>query len=1097
MAILQVISDAISRGVNRDVTQNFTNSVIGLYRRSATKDDFTALTKTLGFSDKLAHELFVLINDNIERISKELPTEPAKTSEPEPKKKKKTTEKKRSGNHTLDFLYEDEDIDNPIDDLDGLSQTKTEEPKDTVPKKPKFKKLKKERVNELKLEPQIKLDLDESGPVKQEDQQKVEKAPNPKITLLQLAEMETLEQKKVEDEALLDIDNVVEEDIDNDREWYTQEDIGHVAYVDDYGDVDNLSVQHQNSKSRKKKHVNRQERSGGGFDALTGEYIDYDHEESALNRLLRIPIILHFLVPPFLRGSEDFLTPLLDRTTSRSIGPSVDPVKDPESELALASRNGSFIVRDRKEKKERVQQTRDRVAGEEKQAPQSEEKKEEVEEQKDDENAYLQRKLLPAYKARDELVKLINENQIVVVVGETGSGKTTQIAQFLNEEGYGKSVEKNGTRLLIGCTQPRRVAAMSVAKRVSEEMRCKLGEEVGYAIRFEDKTSHTKTVIKYMTEGILLRELLVDPNLESYSCVIMDEAHERTLSTDILLGLFRQLLRRRKDLKLIVTSATMNAEMFTKFFGLAPQYFIPGRTFPVEVFFSRSSCPDYVDTAVKQVMTIHLANQGTEGDILVFMTGQEDIETTCEMIHEKLNMLENPPPLDVYPIYSTLPSDVQRRIFNKLSLQRRKVVVATNIAETSLTVDGIKYVVDCGLVKLKQFNPKLGMDTLQVVPISLANAQQRSGRAGRTGPGIAYRLYTEAAASPDQMYEQPIPEIKRTNLTSVMLLLKSLKVVDVLKFPFLDPPPSDLLACSLYDLWVLGAIDNLGNLTDLGLKLTDFPMEPTLAKLILLSSQKQFLCSHEILTIVSMLSVPNVFHRPKERADDADAAHERFMISGLDHLTLLNVYTQWEQRSKQPKMTAQKLSAWSGRNFLNHRSLLRAREIRRQLSLIMVKKNYPVVKASSDTDIRRCLCASYFQQLATLLKMSSGGGQAEYTNLRHAYMKMYVHPTSALVGGTDLSPSFVVYDELVLTKKEYMQCVTAVEPEWLLEYGHVFYGISATMRKQLEGQLDFEIVDKSDWEKRLDEDSKKLTTPQRDKVATKKARTIHVPRKGF
>jgi pre-mRNA-splicing factor ATP-dependent RNA helicase DHX38/PRP16 len=327
---------------------------------------------------------------------------------------------------------------------------------------------------------------------------------------------------------------------------------------------------------------------------------------------------------------------------------------------------------------------------------------------------------------------------VIIVIGETGSGKTTQLAQFLYEDGYCA----NG---LIGCTQPRRVAAMSVAKRVSEEMGCDLGGTVGYSIRFEDVTSD-KTKIKYMTDGILLRESLNEADLDRYSVVILDEAHERSLSTDILMGLLRKseskhtiglylisVLTRRRDLKLIVTSATMNADKFSRFFGNAAQFTIPGRTFPVELFHSKSPCEDYVDSAIKQILTIHLSMP--KGDILVFMTGQEDIEATCSIVQERLDTLDEPKPLAILPIYSQMPADLQAKIFEPTADGRRKVVVATNIAETSLTVDGILYVVDSGYSKVKIYNPKVGMDALQITPISQANAGQRAGRAGRTGPG--------------------------------------------------------------------------------------------------------------------------------------------------------------------------------------------------------------------------------------------------------------------------------------------------------------------------------------------------------------------------
>ncbi|KAG8976098.1 DEAH-box RNA helicase prp16, partial [Tulasnella sp. 427] len=403
-----------------------------------------------------------------------------------------------------------------------------------------------------------------------------------------------------------------------------------------------------------------------------------------------------------------------------------------------------------------------------------------------------QREYLPAFACREELMKVIRENQVIIVVGETGSGKTTQLTQFLYEDGYCR----HG---IIGCTQPRRVAAMSVAKRVSEEMECDLGSTVGYAIRFEDCTSEA-TKIKYMTDGVLLRESLNEGDLDRYSVIILDEAHERSLSTDVLMGLLRKILSRRRDLKLIVTSATMNAEKFSNFYGQAPCYTIPGRTFPVEIFHSKSPCEDYVDSAVKQVLQIHLSLP--PGDILVFMTGQEDIEVTCQVVTERLSQLDDPAPLAVLPIYSQMPADLQAKIFEPTEDGRRKVVVATNIAETSLTVDGILYVVDAGYSKLKVYNPKVGMDALQITPISQANAGQRTGRAGRTGAGFCYRLYTESAYR-NEMFPNNIPEIQRTNLANTVLLLKSLGVKNLLEFDFMDPPPQANILNSMYQLWVL------------------------------------------------------------------------------------------------------------------------------------------------------------------------------------------------------------------------------------------------------------------------------------------------------
>ena len=420
------------------------------------------------------------------------------------------------------------------------------------------------------------------------------------------------------------------------------------------------------------------------------------------------------------------------------------------------------------------------------------------------------------------------------------------------------------------------MAAVSVAKRVSEEMNVPLGSKVGYAIRFEDCTTQNKTVIKYMTDGVLLRESLNDPDLEIYSAIVMDEAHERSLHTDVLFGILKKVTQRRKDLKIIITSATMNAEKFSSFFWGAPIFKIPGRTFPVDIMWSEKIMDDYVDAAVKKALEIHIKEP--PGDILIFMTGQEDIEATVVLLAERLEKIENINPMIILPIYSQLPSDAQAKIFEKSD--NRKCIVATNIAETSLTLDGVKFVVDTGYCKLKVYNPKIGMDALQVSPISQANANQRSGRAGRTGPGRAYRLY-KASAYRDEFHLNNIPEIQRTNLANVVLLLKSLNIDDLLLFDFMDPPPEDTILNAMYQLWILGALDNKGDLTDLGRKMNEFPLDPSLQKILLTAVDYE--CTEEALTIVSMLSVPAIFYRPKDRETESDKAREKLFISESDH----------------------------------------------------------------------------------------------------------------------------------------------------------------------------------------------------------------------
>jgi pre-mRNA-splicing factor ATP-dependent RNA helicase DHX16 len=415
------------------------------------------------------------------------------------------------------------------------------------------------------------------------------------------------------------------------------------------------------------------------------------------------------------------------------------------------------------------------------------------------------RKRLPVYAFREEFLSAVKDNRILVVVGETGSGKTTQIPQFLHEAGWSKLGK-------IGCTQPRRVAAMSVAARVADEMAVKLGQEVGYSIRFEDCTSE-KTIIKYMTDGMLLREFLTEPDLKSYSCMIIDEAHERTLSTDVLFGLIKDISRfRGDDFRIVISSATLNAEKFSAYFDDAAIFMIPGHMYDVDIHYTKAPEADYLDAVVVTVLQIHVS-QEIPGDILVFLTGQEEIETAAELLALRTKGLGSRiPELMICPIYSSLPSDMQARIFERAPDGGRKVVLATNIAETSLTIDGICYVVDTGFCKQKSFNPKRGMESLVVVPISKAAARQRAGRAGRTQPGKCFRLFTKWSFT-HELEDTPMPEIQRSNMNDVVLKLKSLGINDLLNFDFMDKPPPEALMRALEQLYALGGLNDRGELT--------------------------------------------------------------------------------------------------------------------------------------------------------------------------------------------------------------------------------------------------------------------------------------------
>ncbi|CAI9090919.1 OLC1v1025807C1 [Oldenlandia corymbosa var. corymbosa] len=624
-----------------------------------------------------------------------------------------------------------------------------------------------------------------------------------------------------------------------------------------------------------------------------------------------------------------------------------------------------------------------------------------------------QRQSLPIYKLKNELVQAVHDNQVLVVIGETGSGKTTQVTQYLAEAGY-------TTKGKIGCTQPRRVAAMSVAKRVAEEFGCRLGEEVGYAIRFEDCTG-PETVIKYMTDGMLLREILVDESLSQYSVIMLDEAHERTIHTDVLFGLLKQLINRRPDLRLIVTSATLDAEKFSGYFFNCNIFTIPGRTFPVEILYTKQPESDYLDASLITVLQIHLTEP--EGDILLFLTGQEEIDYACQCLYERMKGLgNNVPELIILPVYSALPSEMQTRIFEPAPPGKRKVVVATNIAEASLTIDGIFYVIDPGFAKQNVYNPKQGLDSLVITPISQASAKQRAGRAGRTGPGKCYRLYTESAFH-NEMSPTSIPEIQRINLGNTVLNMKAMGINDLLSFDFMDPPSPQALISAMEQLYSLGALDEEGLLTKLGRKMAEFPLDPPLSKMLLASVDLG--CSDEILTIIAMIQTGNIFYRPREKQAQADQKRAKFFQPEGDHLTLLAVYEAWKAKNFS--------SPWCFENFVQSRSLRRAQDVRKQLLSIMDKYKLDVVSAGKNfTKIRKAIAAGFFFHAAR--KDPQEGYRTLVEN-----QPVYIHPSSALF---QRQPDWVIYHELVMTTKEYMREVTVIDPKWLVELAPRFFKVS-------------------------------------------------------
>ena len=897
-----------------------------------------------------------------------------------------------------------------------------------------------------------------------------------------------------------DTDARIQDEKDFDRSFYLADEEGGFVLdkseMEASGDMGRFIFENKKTKEREAEmdRRRREDPRSGRFSARRSAMLD-DQQAWEENRLLssgaavklevsldirndedsRVSILVHQVKPPFLDGRVSFST----------IREAVPTVKDGSSDFAKMARDGSATLRHLREKKDKnlmrqkfwelggtrmgkavgVKEEKSEDDGKTAKAEddgadidyrqsssfakhmEKPEKSKPMSDFAKTKSIRQQREFLPVFSVRDELLDVVRENAVIVIVGETGSGKTTQLTQYLMEEGYAEFG-------LIGCTQPRRVAAMSVAKRVSEEVAGVLGDTeqtqysksnkeekdgeipkyalggvVGYSIRFEDQTSKN-TVIKYMTDGVLLRESLKDPDLNKYSAIVMDEAHERSLNTDVLFGVLRKVVSRRSDLKLIVTSATLSADRFSDFFGGAPVFRIPGRTFKVQTYFSKSVQEDYVLAAVKQALQIHF--NSPRGDILIFMTGQEDIEGTCSVLAEKMTQLgeDDAPPLWILPMYSQLPADLQAKIFETTPPGVRKCIVSTNVAETSLTVDGIKYVIDCGFYKLKVYNPRIGMDALLVTPVSKANANQRSGRAGRTGPGHCFRLYTERQYH-DELMENSVPELQRANLSNVVLLLKSLGIKNLLDFDFMDPPPEENIMNSLYQLWILGALDNSGDLTAYGKRMVEFPLDPALSKLLLFAHDSEG-CSAQALIVVSMLSVPSVFFRPKNREEESDAAREKFFVPESDHLTLLNVY----ERAQQHKFDSQ----WCTRHFIHSKGLRKAREVHAQLVDLMKQiKLYP--KSGTPDGIRRAICSAYFCNSSKLK------GIGEYVNMLSG-VPSGLHPSSALYG-LGYTPDYVCYHELISTSKEYMSCVTAVEGEWLAELGPMFFSVKGKIGSHL------------------------------------------------
>ncbi|KAG0322653.1 putative ATP-dependent RNA helicase dhr2 [Dissophora globulifera] len=633
------------------------------------------------------------------------------------------------------------------------------------------------------------------------------------------------------------------------------------------------------------------------------------------------------------------------------------------------------------------------------------------------------RQSLPIYTARDIIIKEVKDNACVVIVGETGSGKTTQIPQYLLESG----LAAYGT---IAVTQPRRVAAINLAKRVAEEVGTPIGQRVGYSIRFDD-TSSRDSLIKYMTDGIMLRELLSDRLLLRYSVIILDEAHERTLRTDILFGMVKSIQKQRQDLidkgkkdvqplKIVIMSATLDAEKFSEYFYNAKIMYISGRMYPVKILNTVEPQSDYVDSALVTAFQIH--QEEAPGDILIFLTGQEEIENLEKLIEEY--GVDLPPTVGKLipcPIFAAQDSATQQRIFEPAPPGTRKVILATNIAETSITIPNICYVIDTGCHKSRGYNAKIGIESLLVEPISKSSARQRSGRAGREAPGLCFRLYTEDAF--EQLEEDAVPEIKRCNLEAAILSLKATGIDDVTGFDFMDRPSKSGMLRSLEHLYALEALDDEGHLTDIGKKMAAFPVDPPFAKVLLQSEKME--CTREAIDIISLLSVDSIFSAPSAKREEANEARQKFTSLDGDHLTLLNTLRAYESVKGDRD--------WCRENFINSRHMRHVMDVRKQLIEFCHRAGGmdPTKSCGHDLEIvLKCFLAGFFQNTALLQPdgtyKSIIGGQT-----------VSVHPSSSLFGK---KREAIMYNELVFTTKHYIRGVSALESAWLSQAAPKYFG---------------------------------------------------------
>ncbi|HKT98897.1 MAG TPA: ATP-dependent RNA helicase HrpA, partial [Paraburkholderia sp.] len=642
---------------------------------------------------------------------------------------------------------------------------------------------------------------------------------------------------------------------------------------------------------------------------------------------------------------------------------------------------------------------------------------------------------LPVSGRREEIARAIAENQVVIVSGETGSGKTTQLPKIALSLGRGRGAGGTG---LIGHTQPRRIAASATGRRIAEELGTPFGEVVGYKVRFTDNLAPGASV-KLMTDGTLLAETQTDPLLKAYDTIIIDEAHERSLNIDFLLGYLKEILPRRPDLKLIVTSATIDADRFARHFGSeekpAPVIEVSGRLYPVEVRYrpvqedspavkaaqgttgrekgksQRDTDRDLMEAIVDAVD--ELCREGS-GDVLVFLPGEREIRDAAEALRK-----HHPPHTEILPLFARLSAQEQERVFKPSNA--RRIVLATNVAETSLTVPGIRYVVDTGLARVKRYSYRNKVEQLQIESISQAAANQRAGRCGRVADGVCIRLYEEQDFLSRPKFSDP--EILRSSLAAVILRMKSLHLTAIETFPFIEPPPGRAIADGYQLLNELGAVDDDNTLTPLGRELARLPLDPRVGRMILAARDEQAM--REVLVIASALSVQDPRDRPIEAQEQADQAHRRFVDERSEFLQWLKIWAWFEDAVAHKKSNKQLVDSCRA-NFLSHLRLREWRDVHSQLLTVVREHGWRINEADAT-------CEQIHHALLTGLLGNIGlkaDDEPHYLGARG--IKFHLWPGSALV---KKAGRWVVAAELVETSRLYARCIAKIEPEWLEKVG--------------------------------------------------------------